>query len=175
MTTKDTFGARCVDSLCGRISANWFAPRSIISLIEEWRDALEAAFEAVAEHDPDRVISIPARPDSDTAVCVLGNWDDFLGRSVVWDVLEDKVAETQGAQASQLTAAVALSAQLRADEKDVRADEYRVTVTVTVRAEDEDSSLNAAQDAVALAAWQLSELSPFETVAVEHVRAEVLS
>lgn len=157
MTTNDTFGARCVDDLCGRISTNWFSPRSIISRIEGWREALEAAFEAVAEHDPDRVISIPATPDSDTAVCILGNWDDYLGRSVVWDVLEDATA-VRGA-----------------DEKDVRADEYRVTVTVTVRAEDEDSSLNAAQDAVALAAWQISELSAFETVAVEHVRAEVLS
>lgn len=101
MTINNTLGARCVDDLCKRIRANWFAPDGIVTLIESWREALEAAFEAVAEHDHDRVLTIPAIPDSDVAVNVLANWDDYLGRNVVWDVLEDATAARGAEQAPQ--------------------------------------------------------------------------
>lgn len=153
MNINGTIGARCFDNLHRYVGYKWLQGRAIQERLDLWRDALVAAFDAVAEHDNDRVISIPALPDSDTAINVLSNWDSYLGHGAVWDILT-------GVQEAE-------------QDDDEAPTEYRVTITVTLRAEDLDSSLNAAQDAVALAAWQVSELSPFDTVAVEHVRAEV--
>ena len=48
---------------------------------------------------------------------------------------------------------------------------YRVTLTVTLTADD-DESVNRAQDAAELALWHIDESSDFTAIAVEHEEAE---
>lgn len=159
MSTPDTFGARCVDNLCDRISFSWFAPRGIISRIEAWRDPLAAAFDALAEQEPARLIPIPDTFEADTAENVLDNWNDYLGRDAIY---------------------VTLAAVTGLDDEDnepAAAEErvFSVTVTLVVTTTDPDASISELQDAASVALWAIDDHSSFIPVGLTQEDAEVLS
>lgn len=82
---------RATRGLTRAVEAKWFnaAPR-----VRHWNPTIEAAYEALLNGDGENLIELPDgaySPDGksyDKAISVLEAFNDWLGRNIVWEVLD---------------------------------------------------------------------------------------
>ena len=71
------------------ITMRWFRAPEILERIDLWHTALVEAFAAVFEGDPHRTVALPSEEGCDAADTVLGAFNDWLGRDIIWAIIED--------------------------------------------------------------------------------------
>jgi hypothetical protein len=78
-----------VAELRAAVQLHWFRSSEILDRLDLWHSALADSFLAALEEDSDRLVEIPAVEYRDTAYNILENWNNWLGRDVVFSILED--------------------------------------------------------------------------------------
>jgi hypothetical protein len=78
-----------VAELRAAVQLKWFRAGEILDRLDLWHSALADSFLAALEEDSDRLVEIPAVEYRDTAYNILENWNNWLGRDVVFSILED--------------------------------------------------------------------------------------
>ena len=87
--TPTALAELAVADLRGAVRLKWFRAGEILELMDLWHSALADSFAAAMEQDSDRVVEIPGAMYRDTAYKVLENWDNWLGRDIVFSILEE--------------------------------------------------------------------------------------
>ena len=71
------------------VRLSWFQPDVIIERLDLWHSTLAAAFLAAFEGDEHRGVDLPNSAGRGSADDVLHGFNDWLGRDVVFSILED--------------------------------------------------------------------------------------
>jgi len=78
-----------VADLRGAVRLKWFRAGEILERMDLWHSALVDSFAAAMEEDSDRFVEIPAAEYRDTAYNILEHWNSWLGRDIVFSILEE--------------------------------------------------------------------------------------
>jgi hypothetical protein len=97
MNNINLTGAECVNSLKSAVQFSWFQPGLILERLELWSDVLAECFEHALLDDWRHVVALPANVTGprgvteDTVENVLNNFNDWLGRHVIYEILAAEV------------------------------------------------------------------------------------
>jgi hypothetical protein len=96
-TNINPTGAQLVDNLMLAIQFSWYQPGLILERLELWSDVLAECFEHALLDDWRHVVALPAHVTGprgiteDTVESVLDNFNDWLGRHVIYEILAAEV------------------------------------------------------------------------------------
>jgi hypothetical protein len=91
-------GAELVDNLKMAVRFSWFEPGLILDRLELWSDVLAECFEHALLDDWRHVVALPANVTGPRGITedhvenVLNNFNDWLGRHAIYEVLAERVA-----------------------------------------------------------------------------------
>jgi hypothetical protein len=94
---NNTTGAQLVDNLKLAVQFSWYQPGLILDRLELWSDVLAECFEHALQDDWRHVVALPANVTGprgiteDTVESVLDNFNDWLGRHVIYEILAAEV------------------------------------------------------------------------------------
>jgi len=91
--TDTSNGHRCLDSLRMAVQFSWFRPAEILARLDLWSEVLAECFEAALEDDWSHIVALPANVTGPRGITedrvenILDNFNDWLGKHVVYEVL----------------------------------------------------------------------------------------
>jgi len=97
MNNTHTTGYELVDNLKLAVQFSWYQPGLILERLDLWSDALAECFEHALEDDWSHVVALPANVTGprgvteDTVESLLDNFNDWLGRHVIYEILAAEV------------------------------------------------------------------------------------
>ena len=98
MNNINLTGAECVNSLKSAVQFSWFQPGLILERLELWSDVLAECFEHALQDDWRHVVALPANVTGPRGITedhvenILDNFNDWLGRHAIYEVLAERVA-----------------------------------------------------------------------------------
>jgi hypothetical protein len=92
-----TTGAELVDNLKLAIQFSWFEPDLILARLDLWSGVLAECFEHALQDDWRHVVALPANVTGPRGITedhvenILDNFNDWLGRHVIYEILAAEV------------------------------------------------------------------------------------
>ena len=85
-------GEQAVQHLRSAVAMKWFEPARVLGVLDSWHTDLVQAFDAVLEGDSDRIME---QQNSPTAQEFLSMFNGWLGRDIIWSIVEFMTAEDE--------------------------------------------------------------------------------